>query len=468
MNLPNILAAAIESLLFAGLLYGWPSLQHMLINGGYFMELCAPDAPMLDRDKADNVSFDSCPVIFRRLSLICSVSATLTCLGAWPFAHALNRYGARVIWSVTVCVFSTTVLMLGLVAVLSNDMLITAVLGLTFSVAHFLKTWMSLRWLTGHFPFACMHLLNGLLNNLALICVFLKLCFEWDGSPKKALESFTGVSALLWTSSFLLMPPALTHIPILRKHSVLHMIQEKYLNKMKNIVSMENSMESLPGFSRKCFNKQNPSECKTKLFSISKPPFCFFDVVCFSLHCLCVRLFVTKYIPWAIETNLSDRSWFHSAFPQFVFILSAICTVLSNAVADTIVWCRRDNDADKQNYNLSICVVVTLITSLLLLLAAMSVFLNQDYSAIVFFIIYRPVLFNGIAGLRFRESGSEDAASAIGMYFTVAGMANLLQFIFSYFFSSTYTLLWAERCFILSFAAFSLFYPIVMQIKSQK
>nr|XP_002125124.1 solute carrier family 43 member 3-like [Ciona intestinalis] len=204
----SVIAAVFDTLLFGGIIFGWPSLDFVLKREGYFSSKCEIETADLKNDTAvaSSEKILNCPSQDIALSLVYTLSSTLGGISSFPLGYLFDRFGT---WKFRSCGILISILACVAVAcsnkqsslVLYIAMPILAVGGFTIIISNAP---------IGYFCVAAqatvISIIYGAFDSSAAVMVVMKSAYELGATVP---EIFTVYGALLLLSlvyTFVLMP----------------------------------------------------------------------------------------------------------------------------------------------------------------------------------------------------------------------------------------------------------------------
>ena len=112
IDVVSVSTAVFENLFFAGAIYGWPSLQYVLMKEGYFQEQCNSTGTSLSQNVTCLQELKSCPAMMNMFNLVFTLATAFLNLTSLLFGFIIDRYGTWVMRSIATVLYSLAFILL--------------------------------------------------------------------------------------------------------------------------------------------------------------------------------------------------------------------------------------------------------------------------------------------------------------------------------------------------------------------
>ena len=212
----SIITAAIETLLFVGILLGWPSLQFVLEREGYFNYLCESDAETFTNVSSNSTSNEfsnTCEESQASFNLVFTLAIFAAFASSLPLGYLFDRLGTwkyRIIvgtmYTVGVALTTFSTPATSFLLYPATTILASAAIGIFFSNLQVANLTKSYRGLT-------ISLLNGLISTSAVVFLLVKKGYDLGINLRFMLMILLCATAIIWIRTFVLMPSKLIPFP---------------------------------------------------------------------------------------------------------------------------------------------------------------------------------------------------------------------------------------------------------------
>ncbi|XP_002126070.2 equilibrative nucleobase transporter 1-like [Ciona intestinalis] len=209
----SVIAAVFDTLLFGGIIFGWPSLDFVLKREGYFSSKCEIETGDLKNDTtvASSEKILNCPSQDIALNLVYTLSSNIGGISTLPLGYLFDRFGA---WKFRSCGISTAILSCVAVACSNKQsswVLYIAMPVLTVGGFTILLSNIPMSYFCVAAKATIISIIYGAFISSAAVMVVMKSAYELGAT---VAEIFTFYGALLLLSlvyTFVLMPRM--HVP---------------------------------------------------------------------------------------------------------------------------------------------------------------------------------------------------------------------------------------------------------------
>lgn len=212
-HLFSLITAVFESLCYGGLVAGWPALQYIFKEDGYFGGSCPLSG---ENTTTNNGSFTTedkgCSEQDRMLGLVCVVAMTCMFFTSYVFGYIYDRWGTRVSRCLGTLLFNTGCFLIIFSTPESSFVLFPALILLAIGGDMFaVVSNTQLSNLFGSWRSSCITLLVGSCKGSSVVALMMKVAYEAGMTTKVIFVSINCLTAVVWFRTFFCMPKM--HIP---------------------------------------------------------------------------------------------------------------------------------------------------------------------------------------------------------------------------------------------------------------
>ena len=429
------LSACVENLFFAGIIFGWPSLQYVLENEGYFSYLCtSTNASVIDGNSSEVMTSPiRCKEQQASFNLIFTITLAFIYGMAFPFGYMLDRFGTWVFRSMLSLMYTLGIVLLTVSSASLSVLLYPAIvllgvsgLGLmlsNFQLANFAQSYRGL----------VITLLNGLRGSSVLVFLLVKKGYDSGTDLRLILEILCWITIYQVIRTFVLMPRKLIPFPL--KESTLEYGYKEWICFKTRQVAEHFVPVSLfvVGSSKKVTDKvvelrKNRGRQKVSFLSCLKKPLFWTNVFHLSVISFRVNFVFGTLQPWLRSfVEPSDISRLTDIF-GIMLLLCGLTAPMNGMLFDFLVRRFKLKVKNSKIVTLKACLVsMTTTTTLATLLSIMMATFNP-YGVFVLQLFARSFVYGGSVTFISANFPAQHIGKLFGLTNFIAGVTSLIQY----------------------------------------
>ena len=434
----TIVTSFLETLLFVGLVFGWPSLQFVLEREGYFSNLCRSNLKIDDVNiSSGNVSTTnslSCQDAQASFNLIFTLSSTLPFLLSFLLGYLQDRFGNWIYRSIISTLYTLGLIFLILSSPTWSNLLYPGLVLISISGIGLSFSNIQTANLTTNYRGVMLSFISGLILSSSLVFFIVKKSYESGINLTQIFGILIALTIFLWIRTFALMPRKLFPFPLpdsfkfgykewkcCRKTSIAkHMVPVSLVAVGASNKMAEKVMECRDGTGE----TEKPMSFKTCLKSI---PFWS------NLFYVTVMVFIVNFVFGTTQTWLSntvDPSEISKLTDDFGIMLfcAAGVALLYGLMYDTIVKLVHKTTNNLKIGNLTATMVSVIVTTSFGLVLYIMRLTSNPYGVFVFQLLTITFLFGGFGTFMGITFPPEHIGKLIGLTNLIVGSIGLLQY----------------------------------------
>uniref|UniRef100_H2ZQX8 Major facilitator superfamily (MFS) profile domain-containing protein n=1 Tax=Ciona savignyi TaxID=51511 RepID=H2ZQX8_CIOSA len=289
MHYLSIFSACFENTFFSGAIYGWPALEYVLKNEGYFSDLCQ-----------NNTNLTSCEKSEYQFSSIFTISTSIMVILAPLNGYTFDKLGTWVHRSIASTLFTLGAILLAASSPKNSNLLYPGAIFIAIGGINFLISNVQLGNPAGSGRSTVMAFVNGSYDSAAILFLIVKLLYDSGVILRSILIVYAALTIYPWIITFTLMPRHSFPFPMTSldyKYGIFELKDafRQYLITKNEVVEINNELETTV-----------QEDGKTLLQCIFSPIFwtnCFY----FSLLHLRLIVFFGGSIQWLSGFNNSSE-----------------------------------------------------------------------------------------------------------------------------------------------------------------
>nr|XP_002126070.1 solute carrier family 43 member 3-like [Ciona intestinalis] len=434
----SVIAAVFDTLLFGGIIFGWPSLDFVLKREGYFSSKCEIETGDLKNDTAEDSSEKilNCPSQDIALNLVYTLSAAIGGVSTFPLGYLFDRFGT---WKFRSCSISTAILACVAIACSNKETSWLLYIALpTVAVCNFAILVSNTP--IGYFCVAAqatvISIIYGAFDSSAAVMVVMKSAYELGAT---VAEIFTVYGALLLLSlvyTFVLMPRM--HVPFNVPDGYQYGATEcccsnNPISSPQNTNTPNQSRRKRSGVSESTPLLANQGE-EQKTFSSSLKDFSYWlNVLYLSILQLRLNMFYVTLNQWisTLTSNREQQSKYITAF-GFIQLTGILIAPFSGVMTDMMTKYYRKSVTCSEEVvrKRGVCFTIGCTCLTATIFSALVLIPVLEIQYITFFVqnVARTFLFAGNGAFLATTFSSEHFGKLNGLTIGIASVVSLLTY----------------------------------------
>ena len=392
----TVFTAVLESILAACML-GWPSLQYVLEQEGYFYHLCHNNtnngSTVMLQSTNNSLLAPTCHKQEANFHLIFVLGLCLSQFFMLPNGIMLDHFGTRTTRILAASFYTVGAVLLAISSLQSPWLLYPAVI-LIFCLGGtlFLSNLQIANLLISHRG-TIVALLSGGYDLGAEFFLLTKLCYDAGFKLKTLFYAFVGCCSLPWLRTFLLLPKS--HIYHNSGKSGVYGLRKWWLKRKNKTGSFENTNDSR---SEHIGNISENSDSSGPRTSVTK---CFKNMLfwsnCFHASIIILRtvFFINSFLKWIKTFEKEENISYLTNIFVFVLGLGGFVAPLNGLVIDHFVTIFKKWFKDYEVLRLYALSMSMTLTSLLSIALSIAALVPHTYSSFVFCVLSKSFVFSG-------------------------------------------------------------------------
>lgn len=442
LNILSIVTAFLEVLLLSGAIYGWPSLQYVLIQEGYFPLNCSATSNV--------TSQTTCIVDEATLNLVFTLATVALMATTFPSGYVLDRFGTWVSRIISCSLYTLGCALMSVISPNTSGMLFPAVIMIAAGGLPMLVTNVQLNNLTKNYKSVYVNAINGLFDSGVLTFFLVKLAYDNGITLQTSFQFLAGLSVFPWLRTFLVMPRTkITDSTSKKGYGIYDLM------KLKNCRQESVSKDSMPQQEER--GKSFKSCLKNKLFWTNLMFLCF--------AYLRLVFYLGSYISWLVRTQSTEDLDFFANLFGYILIAGGLTAPLNGAICEAVTKCAGNNETSLHTRKLRGLFVSMAITGALQIILSITVLVGNVYASLVALLFFRSFLFSSVANFLAQIFPTQQFGKLYGLTYFSAGLVGFLQY--ALFLSAADEFLFTVVNYVLLAAGcFSLLHPAMIFIEA--
>ena len=422
------LTACLEILLFGGVIFGFPSLQYVLEQEGYFEYLCNNSNnsthEMLFRATNSNFILKPCDEQDANFNLAFTLASSLLFLVAFPWGYLLDRFGTWIFRSIlSVCYTVGYVLLV--VSTSNSAILLYPALSL-FGIAGLgiLMTNYQIANLAKTVRGSLITLMNGLFSSSVVVFLIVKKCYDFGVGLPLMMQILTCSTLLLWVRTYLLLPRKTIPFPLPSS-------KVNYgWNEINCCIHKHEKNEASSTFlSNKTKVAENEAVSLISFKQTLKDPLYWTDMYHFSVISLRLSFLISSLLSWLKSFN-SEAAQVSKLTDDFasIVVFGVFISPLNGIIIDAIKKLLKTSTSHEQTLNLKAYFVSMLITSVLSVIYSILALVPSAYGTFIFFLLTRGFSHGGHTAFVAANFPFYHFGKLYGLAGTVFGLVAFIQY----------------------------------------
>jgi len=453
IDVVSISTGIFENLVFAGVIYGWPSLQYVLIKEGYFHEQCNSTGTSLSHNVTGLQELKSCPAMMNMFSLVFTLAIAFLNVSALLFGFIMDRYGTWVMRSIATALYSLAFILLSGMTVKTPWLLFPAMTFIAVGGKQMLISNMQLGNLSESGKSIVISLMNGAFDSSALTFVLIKILYDSGVKLQMMMIAMVCLTIISWLRTFMVMPKTIVPFPLPQDYS--YGTFQRF-QRARPRVSPEERLNSFPTQS----NNQEEEGLKACLQNI----LFWSNLFYFCVGNLQFVSFMGSFVGWIKTIYSRDQDInFYTTLLGFVLLGGLVIAPFNGVLTDTVIKCKKRFSSETAVlYGLLASIVTTSIFSVLLSVSAL---LPNVQTSVVFALLFRAFLYGGVGNFISWTFPAKHFGKLFGISAAAIGLSSCLQYAFSKINSSFDPTFKVVHSILLCCNVLALIHPLLIGVK---
>ena len=434
----TIATSFLETLIFVGLIFGWPSLQFVLEREGFFLNLCRNNLNIDDVNissmNASTTNSLSCQDAQASFNLIFTLSSTLPFLFSFLLGYLQDRFGSWIYRSIISTLYTLGLIFLILSSPTWSNLLYPGLVLISISGIGLSFSNLQTANLTTNYRGLILSFITGLGLSSSLVFFLVKKGYESGINLTQIFGILIALTIFLWIRTFALMPRKLFPFPLpdsfkfgykewkcFQKTSIAkHMVPVSLIAVAASNTMAEKVMEYRDGSGE----TKKPTSFKTCIKSI---------LFWTNLFYVTVMVFIVNFVFGTTQTWLSsivDPSEISKLTDDFGIMVfcSAGVAILNGLMYDTITKLVYKTTNNLKIGNLTATMVSAIVTTCFGLVLNIMRLTSNPYGAFVFQLLTINFIFGGFGTFIGINFPPEHIGKLFGLTNLIVGLIGLLQY----------------------------------------
>jgi len=427
------LTAFVELLFFAGIVFGWPSLQYVLEREGYFSYLCVNSTNELENLTEETNLPIRCAEQQANFNLIFTLTLTSFYGLSFPLGYLLDRYGTWIFRSFCSVLYTVGIVLLTVSSPSTSVLLYPAFIFLGISGLGLLMSNFQIANFAQSYRGMVITLMNGLRGSSVLVFFLVKKGFDAGADLKLLLQILCWITLYQWVRTFIFMPRKAIPFPL--KKSTLEYGYKEWICFKKRQIAEHFVPVSLfvVGASEKVADKivemrKNQNEKETSFKDCLKTFLFWTNVFHISVVSLRLNVVFGTLQAWLRSfVHPDDISKLTDDFGIFL-LFGGLVAPINGILFDSLVKIFSTRTKTKKAVTLKACFISMIVTSTLATLLSVMMALFIPYGVFVFQLLTRSFVYGGSVTFISTNFPSQHIGKLFGLTNFISGMISLLQF----------------------------------------
>jgi len=419
IDVVSVSSGILENLVFAGIIYGWPSLQYMLMKEEYFQEQCnnTNSTPLHNETGFQKMNF--CPEMMNTFNLAFTLAIAFQNFSSLLFGLIIDRYGTWMMRSVATGLYSLAFILLSAMTAQTSWLLFPASIFLAVGGLQMQVSNMQLGNLSKSFRSVIITMVAGAFDSGALTFLLMKMVYEVRVKSQTIMIVMTCMTVVPWLRTFLLMPEKTVPFPVPHdyRYGMLKSCQGKRSRNLPDKFSNDTPDSETSDENQ---NEKGLKAClQNKLF--------WSNLLYFCVGNLQFVFFVGSFVKW-LETifPLDEDISFYTTLLSFVLLAGIVVAPLNGALTDGVIKIKKRFAPETAVFHGFLASTAT--ASSFSILLSISVLATSVHTSVVLALMFRAFLYSGIANFLAQTFPTKHFGKLYGISATAAGLTSFLQY----------------------------------------
>ena len=420
----SIVTGCLEVLFFGGIIFGFPSLQYVLEQEGYFEYLCSNSNSGYETFNSTNTSLTqtTCPEQEASFNLAFTLGTSFLAFISFPWGIVLDRFGTWVFRTIVGSVLTLGYILLTLSSPASSNFLYPILILFGMSSRGILMSNFQIANLAKTFRGSIMTLTNGLFSSSIVVFFLVKKGYDNGTSLKIMLLILTILSSLVWIRTYLIFPKKIIPFPL---------PSDEIRFGWKEFKCFQTKMKHRDDLSSVSTDIENSKNDQTKTISFKdalKNVLFWTNMFHYTVIALRLSFFFSSVLTWLRSFQHPEQiSTLIDSF-GFILLFGVCISPLNGIILDFIRKVMRSSTPDDKILNLKASFVSMLITSILSILYSAFALLQSTYGTFVFHLLTRGFVHGGLAAFTASNFPFYHFGKLFGLTGLVAGIFGFSQY----------------------------------------
>ena len=417
--------AFLEILFFGGVVFGFPSLQYVLEQEGYFENLCSSNVTQkhLNATNLTNSAHITCADQEANFNLAFTLGSSLLFLVAFPWGYLLDRFGTWIFRSILSVSYSLGYILLTVSSPNSATLLFPVLILFGISGLGILMSNYQIANLAKTVRGSMITFMNGLFSSSVVVFLIIKKGYDSEIDLYLMLQIMTCLTVFLWLRTYLLLPQKTIPFPV--PHEGL-----KY--GWKEIYCCSKGKEEIDGtsaFLDKEIEDNEKISSESKSFKDTLTDLLYWtDMYHYCVIAIRLSFLFSSLLTWI--RSFEDPDQISKLTDDFgVIVLFGVCISPFNGfIIDSIRKFLKSSNSDEKVINLKASFVSMLITSILSIIYSGLAVVPSTYGTFVFHLLTRAFSHGGHTAFVASNFPFYHFGKLYGLAGSVLGVLSFLQY----------------------------------------
>jgi len=415
----SILTAIFENLFFAGIIYGWPSLQYVLMQEGYFQEQCHSTNNRTVQNKTGFQELKFCPEMMNMFNLAFTLATACQNVSALIFGFIIDRYGTWMMRSIATGLYSLAFVLFSTLTAQTSWLLFPASICLAVGGLQMLVSNLQLGNLSKSCKSIIITLMTGSFDSSALTFLLIKILAENHVNLRMIMVVMACLTIVPWLRTFLLMPKKTIPSPKPRdyRYGMWTVCRGKIPKDLPDKCSTyKHALTTTDDIQ----NEEGLKAClQNKLFWSNLFYFCVGN--------LQFTFFIGSFVSW-LETIFAkdEEISYYTTLLGFLLLGGAVVSPLNGALTDAVIKYKKKHSLEIAVFHGLLASTAT--TSIFSVLLSISVLISNVHTSVIFALLFRSFLYSGVGNFIAQTFPSQHFGKLYGLSATAAGLTSFLQY----------------------------------------
>ena len=389
----SIATALLEILFLCGIILGFPSLQLIFENEGYFAYLCP--------NKSDNISFNFklnltnrkifCDEQEASFNLAFTIGMAFFYICSFPSGYLLDRFGTWIFRTIATSLYSFGFILLAMSSQETSYLLYPALVLLSGAGRGMFLTNFQLSNFSKSYRGIILTLMTGSMTSSVLTFLLVKKSYDAGGNVHMVLWITTGFTTLLWLRTYFLMPKNILHYPVPESEYLYGWNQISCCKTRK--LSPVNVKETFPQLGVKETGViQNKKNEKITFKECLKNLMFYTNMLFFSFISLRVTSFLASSLSWLRSFKNEEEVSSLSDNFGVVALFSGFLSPLNGIIIDATAKYLQTKVSNEKTRNLRACLVSMIVSNVLAIALSVAALVTSAYGSFVLYMTSRAFI----------------------------------------------------------------------------
>ena len=459
----------LEILFFGGIIFGFPFLQYVLEQEGYFEYLCNKSISGYQTPNLANTSFarTTCRKQEANFNLAFTIGTSCLYLISFSWGIVLDRYGTWIFRTIVTSSLTLGYILLTLSSPCLSNLLYPVLILFGMSCKGIMMSNFQMANLAEAFRGSILTLTNGLFSSSVVVFFLVKKGYDYGTSLKTIVLILTLLSSLVWIRTYLILPKKIIPFPLpsgeikfgWREISCFQK-RTQYRDDLCSASSDIENSENTPAQNDETNNILFKDALKNVLFWTN-----MFHYILISVR---ISFFFSSVLTWLRSFQHPEQ--ISTLIDEFGFSLFfGVCaSPLNGIIIDFLRKVMRSSTPDDKILNLKASFVSMLITSVLSILHSVFVLLQSTYGTFVFHLLTRGFVHGGLSAFIASNFPFYHFGKLFGLTGLVTGIFGFSQYgIFQIVINFDTEFYYVNIAFLIA-CILTLIHPLVIYIQIKK